>query len=478
LNRFYRISDRLLKNQDYIEENLYQWEKSLFDLENCIFLYDLTNTYFEGICANNPKAEYNGNQKEKRVDCPQVVVELMLYIEGFIRRHHVFDGKITDVKSLEKTLSQLKDNFKDETMPTIIFDRGVVSEDNMKLLKQHTNLKYIIATRPNEESLFLEDFQNGNFTVLEGRDLTRKSEVKILLKETDDDIYLLCKSEGRKGKENAMRNKKEENLENELKNLSKQIQNGRQKNPITIQQRIGRIKERYSKVSKYFEIKYHNQEFLFTVPDENNISKRLKNSIGILHKKVKNNENSCNVLNNRLAKLEKKYPSDFGKISFSIKSPSLTWKTIDEIEIKERTMDGNYLLKTNRKDLTKTLIWNFYMMLTRVENAFRDLKSNLGLRPNFHHKEGRVDGHIFISILAYHLLHSIEYTLRQKDDHSRWATIKRIVSTHNYSTIQLPTVNGIVINVRKSGIPEGVHIEIYKKLGINYENLPTKKILA
>ena len=94
------------------------------------------------------------------------------------------------------------------------------------------------------------------------------------------------------------------------------------------------------------------------------------------------------------------------------------------------------------------------------------------------HKEMRVDGHIFISIQAYHLLHAIEYTLRQQSCCSRWATIKRVVSTHRYSTIQLPTVAGSVINIRKPGIPEGIHQEIYNKLGVDYTRLPTKKIFA
>jgi len=128
--------------------------------------------------------------------------------------------------------------------------------------------------------------------------------------------------------------------------------------------------------------------------------------------------------------------------------------------------------------LEQAEIWNLYVMLTRIENAFRDLKSYLGLRPNYHQKEQRVDGHIFISILAYHLLHSIEHTLRQKGNHSRWATIRRLVSTHNYSTIQLPTTKGTVINVRKAGVPEAVHIDVYNKLGIDYKNLPIKKNLA
>jgi len=157
-DRFYRISDKLLRNRDYIEENLYQREKDLFSLEDSIFLYDLTNTYFEGVCAKNPKAQHNGNQKEKRTDCPQVVVALVLDGDGFIRRHRIFNGKMTDVKSLDKILIALEDDFKDKPMPTIIFDRGMVSDDNLKLLNKYDNLKYILMCRPNEESIFTSRF--------------------------------------------------------------------------------------------------------------------------------------------------------------------------------------------------------------------------------------------------------------------------------------------------------------------------------
>jgi len=179
-----------------------------------------------------------------------------------------------------------------------------------------------------------------------------------------------------------------------------------------------------------------------------------------------------------LAEFKKKNSSEYSLIQINLKEPLLTWDTIDELENQERNLDGNYLLKTNRLDLDQQAIWNHYMMLTRVESAFRDLKSHLGLRPNFHQKKERVDGHIFITILAYHLLHSIEYTLRRKGDHSRWATIKRILSTHNYSTIQLPTVKGPVINLRKPGIPEGIHIDVYEKLKISFEQLPVTKSIA
>jgi len=490
-DRFYRISDKLLEHQTKIETRLYRREQDLFNLSNSIFLYDLTNTYFEGSAAGNPKAEYNGNQKEKRSDCPQVVVALVVDSEGFIRRHRIFNGKMTDATSLKQIIIHLQKEFQAASMPTLIFDRGVVSKENMELLDSYANgtLKYVIACRPNEESGFIHDFNTQPFCELEDRDAdknktkTKKHTVEIFLKEQDGMLYLLCKSEGRKAKERAMRNKTEAKLETALTHLSTQIKNGKENDPVKIERRIGRLKERYASVAKYFTMTYTHREFSYSrCPDSSNsgmtFPKRLAKSLQTLKEKADSNAISFPALNKRLASIAAKYPQAYSRLLIHLKEPQLNWETIDEIEEKERNLDGNYLLRTNRRDLQKHQIWHLYMTLTRLENAFRNLKSHLGLRPLYHQHENRVDGHIFISIQAYHLLHAIEYTLRQQGEHSRWATIKRLVSTHRYSTIQLPTVSGKVINIRKPGIVEGIHQEIYQKLGVDYTSLPTKKIFV
>jgi len=477
-DRFYRISDKLLQHQERIETELYQREQDLFNLSNSIFLYDLTNTYFEGSAAGNPRAEYNGNQKEKRMDCPQVVVALVVDREGFIRRHRMFNGKMTDAKSLKGIISDLQKEFQDTPMPTLIFDRGVISEENMELLKSYKHLKYVVACRVAEETSFIDDFQTQPFCELEGRADQKKSKVEVFLKEHNGMLYLLCKSEGRKTKETAMRNNVEAKLEAELRNLATQIQKGRENNPVNIERRIGRFKERYASVAKYFTITYRHREFSYRVAPEARLPKRLAKSLQNVRSKVDANTISFPALKKKLASLAEKYPDAYANLQIHLKEPGLSWETIDELEQQQRDLDGNYLLKTNRSDLQQHEIWHLYMTLTRMEQAFRDLKTHLGLRPVYHQKEVRVDGHIFISILAYHLLHTIEYTLRQHRCHSRWATIKRLVSTHRYSTIQLPTVAGPVLNIRKPGIVEGIHQDIYNRLGIDWKRLPVKKIFA
>ena len=469
-DRFYRISDALLKHHSTIEEGLYQNEKELFSLEDSIFLYDLTNTYFEGMCAGIPKAEFSSNQKEKRTDCRQIVIAMMLDGDSFLRGHRVFNGKMTDTKSLEKILNELQFEFKDLKMPTIIFDRGVVSKDNLNLLGRYENLKYIIMCRPGEETVFEKDFKESEFSYVKDT----KSKVEVSLKSTDDMTYLLCKSESRSAKETAMRNNREQKLEVELKKIAKNINSARKNGYVEIERRIGRLKERYSAVTKYYDINYSTWNFSYTVGKE--APERLIKSLKGLKLKAENNEITFNALRKKLNSIIEKYTSEVVQIQLT--KPELIWSAIDEKQEYERTMDGNYLLKTNRTDLKGDEIWKLYTMLTRIEDAFRDLKSYLGLRPDYHLTEDRVEGHIFISILAYHLLHSIEYTLRAKGDRSRWCTVKRLVTTHTYSTIQLPTTNGTVINVRKPGIPEGIHLELYKKLEVDLSRLQTMRNLA
>jgi len=471
-DRFYHISDRLLKNKDRIEAKLYGRQKTLFNLEDCIFLYDLTNTYFEGVCALNPKAQFNKNQKEKRTDCRQVVVALSLDGEGFVRKHQVFEGRMSDSKSLKEILEALKIDFQGNRMPTIIFDRGVVTEENIKLVESH-GLKYIVSSRNGEEKRFLAEFEQGEFKILK----SEGQKVEILLKKEKGISYLLCKSEGRYAKESAMRTRREKKLEEELVSLKELIKNGKRKNPADIERMVGRKKEKYSQVAKYYEITFVPQHLDFTLP-EGKVTKQLVNSLHTLKEKVNKYEISFLKMKIQLAKLEKKYQEDFSKIQLHQTEPHLDWRLVDDLQANALGLDGNYLLKTNRDDLSDEKIWDMYMMLTRVENAFRNLKSNLGLRPIWHHKEKRTDGHIFITILAYHLLHAIEFTLQQKKEYSSWPTIKRVVSSHTYSTIILPTVEGFVINLRKAGTPENIHEQIYKKLGVDYSNLPVTKTIA
>lgn len=138
---------------------------------------------------------------------------------------------------------------------------------------------------------------------------------------------------------------------------------------------------------------------------------------------------------------------------------------------------GSYILRTNRTDLGEEEIWSIYTMLTRIEDAFRSLKSELGLRPVYHQKEDRVDAHIFISILAYHISHAIEETLRKKGEHHKWSTIREILSAHTRVTIGLNTEQGLGYHIRVCTTPEAHHLDIYEKPGLNPMPLPKRRVV-
>jgi hypothetical protein len=116
------------------------------------------------------------------------------------------------------------------------------------------------------------------------------------------------------------------------------------------------------------------------------------------------------------------------------------------------------------------------MQLTRIESAFQDLKSELGLRPVFHQTSKRTESHLFmfIGVIAYHLLNSIEFELKFNGDTREWNTIKKALSTHMRSTIILKGEEKKVYNIRTSGTPEAFHNEIYRTLNIK-DPLKSKK---
>ena len=260
-----------------------------------------------------------------------------------------------------------------------------------------------------------------------------------------------------------MRNQAEKRLDEDIAKLAALIHKGQRVDPLAIERSIGRIKERHARVSHYYSIEYI-------------IAKRLRNSLQKLKKRADQYKISHVKLKSELEKLSQKYPQDYPKISITVKEPDFSGEPIDEKRAKLQNLDGNYLLRTNRDDLTDSEIWQMYLMLTRVEAAFRNLKTDLKIRPNFHQKERRVEGHVFITVLAYHLLHAIEHVLRENNCTSSWATVKRVVSSHTYSTITLPSPDGTVIHLRKPSVPEPAHYEIYKMLNIDVAKLPVRKI--
>ena len=130
---------------------------------------------------------------------------------------------------------------------------------------------------------------------------------------------------------------------------------------------------------------------------------------------------------------------------------------------------GDYVLKTDQS-FDAEVLWQLYMTLLKAESGFKMLKGPPGLRPNFHQKENRVDGHIFITVLAYHLLSWINMKLEAAGDHRTWGTLRRVLRTHSILTTNFPLENGNVISVRKASLPDEEQIQIYNMLNIRWRN--------
>ncbi len=152
----------------------------------------------------------------------------------------------------------------------------------------------------------------------------------------------------------------------------------------------------------------------------------------------------------------------------------LRW-VLARAEEAERRYSGEYFLRTSRHDLEEKSLWRLYISLEGIEDSFRSLKSELGLRPVFHFKEARIQAHLFVSILAYHLLSAIRHRLRSQGYLMRWATVRQRMSTHVLSTVSMKTESGATVSIRTPSSPEVFHRDIYRALGIRMSPLPTRR---
>ena len=156
----YRNLDRLHPNRESIERELAEQEKTLFNLEDTVYLYDLTSTYFEGQAKANPQAK-RGYSRDKRGDCKQVVVGLVLDRDGFPKAHEVFDGNMVDRRSLNAMLDALEKRMGKKPGATVIVDRGMAYDENLEQI-QKRGLHYVVAGLQPERNQWLDEFEDDN----------------------------------------------------------------------------------------------------------------------------------------------------------------------------------------------------------------------------------------------------------------------------------------------------------------------------
>ncbi len=409
----YRNLDHLHPNRERIEAALAEREKTLFNLDDTWYLYDLTSTYFEGQVLGNPQAK-RGYWRDKRPDCKQVVVGLVLDRDGFPKAHEVFDGNRQDRTTVAAMLDSLEKRTGLRPGATVVVDRGMAYDENLAEIRDR-RYHYLVAGRQLERNAWLAEFEQEESWEEMLREPSprnpqqKKSQVRIQRRQRGNEVYLLCLSEEREEKDRAIREAHERRLRKDLERLKARIEKGQLSKPEKIHQAIGRLWERYPRVARYYRIEYQAEQ------------------------------------------------------------KSLSWEEDGDKRALAAKLDGGYVLKTDRQDLTADEIWRTYILLTRVEAAFRAMKSPLLERPIFHHLEKRTQTHIFLCVLAYHLLVAIEKRFLDRGVHTSWWTLRQQLSTHQVITVVLPTQDGRVLKMRKGTTPEGIHREIYSTLKIPME---------
>ena len=229
----YRNLDRLHPNRAAIESALVERERDLFQLDATVYLYDLTSTYFEGQAKRNPKAK-RGYSRDKRPDCKQVVVGLVIGREGFPIAHEVFDGNAQDRKTLGRMLDLLKARVGLPEGSTVVVDRGMAYLENLTEIRRR-KLHYVIAARQPERDQWLDQFEEPEGFELVPRQPSplnpcqTKSIVRVKSIEHDGELIVLCTSEQRVEKDRAIRQKQEGRFLADLQRLQRRIEDGRLK---------------------------------------------------------------------------------------------------------------------------------------------------------------------------------------------------------------------------------------------------------
>ena len=396
----YAIADTLYSHQEKINAFLYRQTNDMFDLDDKLVIFDISNTYFETRKAGSKIASY-GRSKEKRNDCPQVVFTGIINAQGFIRHSRIYEGNKADTATMDDMLSDLEKHTFTYHRPTVVIDAGIATEENLALVIDK-GYQYVCVARNrlNDYSIDTKD----QVIQLTNRG---KQNVKLQVFQPDghSDTWMRVESAAKKEKEQSMDKKLQASFEEDLQNIRQAInKKGGTKRINKVWERIGRVKEKNSRVSGRYSI---------NITEKKGIATRL------------------------------------------------TWELNTASKSKEDKSQGVYFIRTNYQDPKEEELWGIYNTIREVEATFRCLKSDLQIRPVYHQNDCRIESHIYLTILAYQLVNTIRYMLKKEKVHHDWNNIVRIMNTQTIQTLLLPT-DKKNIHLRKPARPIKEVLQIYQ----------------
>ncbi len=415
-DRLYRALDALLPHQDALFGHFQKVYGELFGTTFDVLLYDVTSTYFEGQAKGNPQAQL-GYSRDKRPDCVQVCIALVVTPEGLPLAYEVFDGNCTDVTTVEEIVEMMREKYGHERR-TWVMDRGMVSEENLEMLRE-AQASYLIGTPKSMLKQFEQDLLEQDWELVE-------ADVEVKLRPSPDgenETFVLCRSRSRIEKDRAIRKKQHHRLETELFKLKDRIEAEQRalRSRSIAERRVGRLFGKYSRAARFFQVDISEHD-------------------------------------------DPKHKSGKGlAITITQEDQHRQWAELT---------DGCYLLRTNLQGQDAATLWKTYIGLTQIEDTFRISKHDLGLRPIYHQKQDRTQAHILVCFLALVMWRTLQQWMQGSGLGSAPRKLLEEMAEIRSLDIVLPTGANKDIRLRAVSRPEPHLAILLEKLGLPLPNKP------
>jgi hypothetical protein len=401
-DRLYRGLDVVLPHKAAIERHLRERFATLFDATFDLILYDVTSTYFEGLAEQNPQAQ-RGYSRDKRFDCKQVCIALLVTREGLPLGYEVFAGNRNDVTTLEDIVEAME-----RTHGRIgrvwVVDRGIASEENLEFLRAR-GASYVVGTPKSQLTRFERSLLDAGWTEVEPG-----VEVKACPGPDGTETFVLVRSQERRAKEQAIHARFARRIEAGLTKLARRVAAQRRPARAKLERQIGRLLGRNARAAGLFDIQVTEG------PEGRGL-----------------------------------------RVGWTLRPEWQAWATLSE---------GHYLLRTNLPGWPPAELWKTYIQLTQAEAAFRVQKSDLQLRPIWHHLEERVQAHILFSFLAYALWKTLEQWMARAGLGHGPRTLVEELARIKVVDVLLPTSTGRTLRLQCVTQPDAAQRSLLARLGL------------
>ncbi len=404
--RLYEGLDELLEHKEALEIHLKDRLGTLFELEYDLLLYDITSTYFEGQAKANSIAK-RGHSRDKRPDCKQVCIGLVVTREGFPLGYEVFEGNRNDVTTVQEIVETLETRY-GKANRVWAMDRGMSSEENFAWLQKEGHRKYVIGAQPSE----LRKWQKELVDREGWKQIRDDVEVKLCHRSDGKETFILCRSDSRKEKDHAIRQRFAQRIREKLQSLGRRLRRARKPaDRSQVERQIGRLLGRNTKAAGQFQIDVHKDDSV---------------------------------------------PSGL-RLEWKERADSTEWA--DAIE-------GAYILRSNLTDWSADELWKTYLQLTEAEAAFRIQKSELKIRPVWHQKAERTKAHILVCFLAYALWKTLAGWQRKAGLGSSPRTLLEEFGRIQSTDVVLPLDTGEELRIRCVVQPDEAQRALLSRLGL------------